>query len=211
MNRALVAVMIAVAFAGCGAAPDSEPFVHPFPEVYLDGATNVTAIWAKGGTPPTSDVDWQVKHFGNTALGWLRVQPGDSLDGLVVLQAEAGPRYGTAGYVGVDVTLFAFTDQAEVQASTLNKTTALERVPWEATGFQQLPDAVYYLQNDTAPAGMEKLPDAVRGMAPLAHEALLGMPVGGVVSFRVPEDAWSYGAWVGDLYITAQVDALHQG
>ncbi|MGB1697583.1 MAG: hypothetical protein ACPHK8_04215 [Thermoplasmatota archaeon] len=210
MKLPLVAALVALAFAGCGAAPDSEPFVHPFPEVYLDGPTNVTVIWAKGGTPPNSNVDWQVEHFGNTALGWLQVQPGDALDGLVVQKAEPGPRYG-ASYVGVDVTLFAFTDQAEVQASTLNKTATLERVPWEATGFQQLPDAVYYLQEGDAPDGMEKLPGAVRGMAPIAHEALLGMPVGGVVSFRVPEDAWSYGAWVGDLYITAQIDALHQG
>lgn len=208
MRQLAFLLLLTPLLSGC-TTPDG-PLFFPFPEVTIDGNTTLTVLWEHGGNPDLPGVTWHEKHFGDTALGTVPINATTELDGLTIQSPNGTARYGFDGYVGADLTLFAFNDQVLLQASTLSETEATTRVPWMTDEFVQLPKNVYYFGNESTPPGMTRLHSSIRAMEPLAHQTLIGQPEGGVVSFKLLADDWPFGGWVGDLYITAQIDRLVQ-
>jgi hypothetical protein len=200
-----IMIVLALAFSGCSKAPVEEPlFVFDQVVIAEGGEATITAIWPHG-LRGSGGIDWIEDYRTNDGLGWLQATAETTEPGLTIT-ASTGPYYEDG--LGVQVTLFAWDKGVELMASTLDEENSTQLVPWISDFFQSLPVATYYFGTGEVPEGMQELPESVRGIAPLAHAALLGQPVGGVISLQVPEDQWEYGPYIGDLYITAQIDAL---
>lgn len=203
--KLVLLVGLLIALSGCSKAPVDLPiFVFEEIAVAEGGNTTVTAIWPHGLQGPRS-IDWIEDYRTNDGLGWLSVA-SDTKEAGLTIESSPGPFYQDG--LGVQVTLYAWDGGVELVAATMNKDNATQNVPWISDYFQPLPKATFYLGPGEVPPGMQELPESVRGMAPLAHAALLGQPAGGVISLHVPENSWEYGWFIGGLYITAQIDAL---